>query len=59
MWANYIDNVWGQMKLGLMSAELRATYLALIERFVQLHPAVAQQMSACSSDNESRLSALV
>jgi hypothetical protein len=38
MWANYIDNVWGQMNLGLISAELRATYLALIEQFLRLIP---------------------
>lgn len=42
--ANYLDNVWGQMQLGLVSHELRRTYISLIDQVVTNNPAIAEQM---------------
>jgi hypothetical protein len=55
LWANYLDNVWGQMQLGLMSSDLYATYMSLIEQLVVQHPGIAEQMTSPNFTESLRL----
>jgi len=45
MLANYLENVWAQMQLGLLHEELAASYERLIDA-VTNNPAIARQMMA-------------